>query len=208
MPFDYIDHLVYAAPDLGESVEDLGQRLGLSLQPGGAHPGLGTANYLMSLGGTTYLEVIGPDPDQPDPDRPRPFGIDSLKAPGLVSWAITTPGIDSRCRKAVAAGYDPGPVLDMSRETPAGDLLQWRLSLPGKQSAGGLVPFLIDWGKTPSPALGLPAACHLTDFNLQHPEPAKVQGKLDALGLPMTVGEGPRKLAARIQTPRGEIELV
>ena len=49
---------------------------------GGAHPGLGTHNALLSLGHHSYLEIIAPDPNQPTPPRPRPFGLDELEADG------------------------------------------------------------------------------------------------------------------------------
>ena len=43
-----------------------------------------------------YLEIIGPDPDQPQPVGGRWFGIDRLTAPRIVTWAIRTADIDAR----------------------------------------------------------------------------------------------------------------
>ena len=88
MSFKSLDHLVYATTDLEKSASELADLFGCGLQRGGSHTGLGTANYLMSLGGSHYLEVIGPDVGQPDPKWPRPFGIDDLEAPGLVTFAV------------------------------------------------------------------------------------------------------------------------
>ena len=71
-----VDHLVYATPDLAAGVERVERLLGVKAVPGGQHPGGGTRNALIRLGDETYLEIIGPDPDQPKPPRPRRFGID------------------------------------------------------------------------------------------------------------------------------------
>ncbi|MBO2445743.1 VOC family protein [Actinomadura barringtoniae] len=198
-----IDHLVYAAPDLSAAVADIARRTGVDPIPGGPHVGLGTRNHLLGLGGPTYLEIVGPDPDQPAPDAPRPFGVDDLTAPALVAWAVATSDIDAAVARARAAGYEPGPAHDMSRRRPDGRVLQWRLT----PLITGLVPFLIDWGDTPHPAAELPVV-PLISFEAVHPEPDAVRADLAALGAELPVRQGGRELlTARLQGREGVVSL-
>jgi glyoxalase-like protein len=187
-----LDHLVYATPDLAATTPDLAAR-GLALSEGGPHQGLGTRNLLASLGLGRYLEVIGPDPDQPRPEVARPFGIDMLTAPRLVTWAI---------RKAE---LDPADSVAMSRTRPDGVVLDWRLSFP--ESGDGIVPFMIDWGPTPHPSTGLADGARLIALTATHPEPAAVTRELEALGAQLDVLPGPVQLRAVIATPSGEVTL-
>jgi len=202
-----LDHLVYAVPDLAAGVAAVAALLGIAPSPGGPHPGLGTRNFLVSLGESCYLEIIGPDPEQAEPARPRPFGLDRLTGGRLITWAIHDHGLERRVEGARAKGFDPGPILPMSRQSPAG-LIEWRLTLRPEPGGDGLVPFVIDWGKTPSPATTSARGCTLRALRAEHPDPASVQAMLGALGVELEVARGAAPvLVARIATPRGEVEL-
>ncbi len=202
-----IDHLVYGARDLEQAVAALAERAGVQAVPGGRHLGIGTHNALLSLGPGCYLEIIAPDPSQPPPAR-LPFGLDALTADRLIAWAARAADIERQADGARAAGYDPGPVLAMSRETPGGAQLRWRLTWRAEPAGDGLVPFLIDWGTTPHPSLAAPAGCTLLGLRGEHPQPETVLPLLRALGAGLPVSAGPRPaLIATIQSPRGVVEL-
>ncbi|MEX0783399.1 MAG: VOC family protein [Dehalococcoidia bacterium] len=203
-----IDHIVYAAPDLEAACVDLEARLGVRPSPGGKHTGRGTHNALLDLGDGSYLEVIGPDPDQPAPARPRPFGIDTLALARLITWAAKASDIDDRVARAKAAGYDAGTVQAMSRMRPDGVNLAWKLTLRDEPEADGLVPFLIDWGDTPHPSATSAKGCRLITFRAEHPRPAAVLPLLEAIGERLEVREGPHaRLVAEVASPRGRVEL-
>ena len=201
-----IDHLVYGTPDLATTVAELGRRLGIALTPGGQHVGLGTRNFLAGLGSGAYLEVIGPDPDQPPPAQPRPFGIEELASPRLVTWAARVADLPAVVDLARQAGYDPGPALSMSRRRQDGVLLEWQVAF-SEENEGGVVPFLIDWGASPHPSADAVGGLSLASLTGTHPSPDRVRAKLSALGQELPVGEGPAALRAVLRTPAGEVVL-
>ncbi|HEY7059511.1 MAG TPA: VOC family protein [Vicinamibacterales bacterium] len=203
-----VDHLVYATPNLQAGVERIEELLGVRATPGGQHPGVGTRNALVSLGPATYLEIIGPDPDQPNPSQPRTFGIDTLPAPRLATWAAKAGSLEQIARDAEANRIPLGPISSGSRKTPDGVVLSWRYTSPRAFVADGVVPFFIDWGTTTHPATTAVAGGTVVDLRAEHPDPESVQKMLRSLGLDLAVSKGATpSLVATIQTPRGRVEL-
>ncbi|TQJ90766.1 VOC family protein [Streptomyces sp. SLBN-31] len=200
-----LDHLVLATPDLAATVADFARRTGVPPAPGGAHVGLGTRNFLVALGGSSYLEIIGPDPEQTEPDGPRPFAVDELASARTVTWALSPPDLDAAVMSARARGYDPGDIRPMSRRRPDGSLLRWRLTDGDTQHPSGLVPFLIDWGSAVHPsASGLPVT-PLLRLSASAPDPAQIRPLLAAVGAELPLTEGPVALTFTVDTPRGPV---
>jgi hypothetical protein len=202
-----LDHLVLATPDLAATVAEVTRLTGTRPVPGGVHPGLGTRNFLLGLGEGAYLEIIGPDPEQGAPEGPRPFGIDGLSEARLATWAIRVEDIDAAIAASRQAGYDPGEPRDMSRRTPGGEQLSWRLTLDAERGQTGLVPFLIDWGRTTHPAANLPVV-PLVGLEAVHPHPERIEPHLAAVGakLPVKAGNRP-SLAATVFGETGLVVL-
>jgi hypothetical protein len=203
-----VDHLVYATPDLKASIDALEKRLGVRAAPGGQHPGRGTRNALIALGPTSYIEIIGPDPEQPKPDQPRQFGIDTLTEARLVTWAAKSNDLERTVTQAAGRAVKLGEVLPGSRRRPDGVLLNWRYTNPRVVVADGIVPFFIDWGPTPHPAQTAASGASLLDLVAEHPAAESVQQMLTGLGLGLQVKKGPSPaLTAIISSPRGRSEL-
>ncbi len=206
-----VDHLVLSAPSLDEGISHVESLTGVVAAHGGAHPGMGTHNALLALGDDVYLEIIAPDPAQPEPAGGHPFGVSDDGPIELVSFAVRpSPGgtIDQVVAAARSEGHDPGPIATMSRERPDGSELRWRLTMPPGAGGDQRVPFVIDWGGSPNPARSSPAGCQLVALEVQHPNADRLSALYAALGLALPIADADAaRLSARIDSPRGEIEL-
>jgi catechol 2,3-dioxygenase-like lactoylglutathione lyase family enzyme len=201
-----LDHLVYAAPDIDKLVETFTKRSGVIPVLGGKHVGRATRNYLVGLGGTAYLELIGPD-DSAAPEQPTIFGIDRLTGPRLAAWVVRPPDIEARVRRARENGYDPGDIAPLSRRTPDGHLLEWRLTPNRGDRFDGLAPALIDWVNAPHPTTNDLPALRLVSLTGHHPDPPAVQHVLHALDIELSISPGPPGLEAVLDTPQGRITI-
>jgi hypothetical protein len=203
-----VDHLVYAAPDLDEGIDAVEKLTGVRATAGGSHPGMGTRNALLSLGPSSYLEIIGPDPAQEDYRRPRVFRVDAVERPRLVTWAAKTNNISQMAAIRLPGGHRLGSALAGSRRRPGGSTLAWQLTDPYVEIADGVVPFFIDWDDTPHPSADAAGGAKLVRFEIGHPEADFVQQIFDSLGLSIPVVAAPiPTLTATLQTASGAIEL-
>lgn len=204
-----LDHLVYATPDLEATVHDLGARLGVSPTAGGQHPSWGTRNALLALGYRSYLEVMGPDPDLSRPPQGRPFNLDGLTTPRLVTWVCRGKDLKAIVGEAAIVGVDLGNVQARSRRRPDGSLLEWSMTDLYMPREGGTVPYFIDWGESQHPSESSPQGCALEGLRAEHPDAARLQDVLDHLGLgDLRVTPGPKpRLVATVVAPLGIVEL-
>lgn len=197
-----IDHLVYAGPDLDVATTSAESIIGVPSVEGGRHVGFGTANRLIGLGPATYLEIIGPDTSQPAPVFPRPFGIDDLDGPRLVAWAVAVDDIEASRR--LLEPIEIGPPVEMTRQTPAGELLRWRLTPP----VPGSLPFLIDWMDTPHPAGQLEQVARLVDLRIEDSDLNDVRVVVKKLKLKVSTRKTwESRLAATIDLPDRRVVL-
>jgi hypothetical protein len=203
----YLDHIAITAPTLAEGVRFVERTLGVRLRPGGAHPRMGTHNYLLRLGAKCYLEVIAVDPDAPPPNRPRWFDLDAPDPQHpirLATWIARTDDIDA----AVDASPIPlGEVTPMRRGQ-----WEWRITIPadGRPPLDGVAPCLIQWTAGGHPADRLPdSGCALVGLEGFHPTAPQISGLLEAIGFEgdFRINASPPGarpyLAARIRTPAG-----
>lgn len=203
----FIDHLTVTAPTLAAGASFVCGALGVSLQPGGEHPRMGTHNLLLRLGESLFLEVIAANPQAPSPMRPRWFGLDDVhasSAPSLSAWVARCADIHA---STAACSEALGEIEPMSRGA-----IDWLITIPmdGRMPVDGIAPALIEWHSPLHPATGLAdVGLSLVALEILHPEPARVSRLLRSLNLqgPVTVkplaGAAPPCLLAHIQTSQG-----
>ena len=203
-----IDHLVYTASNLTTGMDEIERLLGVRPVPGGQHPDFGTHNALLSIGSSTYLEVIAPDPSLKSPEQGLLFRKHFKQTPRLTRWVISTDEIDELANKVSDGGFNLGNVQSGSREKPDGTVLSWKLTDIRVMPLDGAVPFLISWGDTPHPARSAPQAGELVELKIEHPNPSKVKEALELIGVKIKVIEAVRiRLIAIIKTKKGEKEI-
>jgi len=187
MPSLAFDHLVIGAATLEQGLDWAEEKLGVVLPPGGTHPRMGTHNRLTALGPASFLEIIAIDPDAASPARPRLFALDDpavrarlRQRPGLIAWVAATGDIAASLARAREAGADLGRAVELTRSD-----LVWLLSIrdDGALPEDGTLPALIQWPEGPHPAGRLTdQGLRLESLELRHPEPARLDRVLGAIG--------------------------
>lgn len=202
-----IDHLVYATSDVDGTVDALTRRLGIGASAGGRHLGHGTRNALLSLG-SSYLEIIGPDEGQHRPPSGYWYGVENIEHSRLVTWTAQVEHIERVAAHAHSAGYNTGDVHKVFRETPDGEQLSWRLTMP-TGAGDGLIPNLIEWDVgCPHPSVTSPAGIELVQLRGHHPDPQSIVPMLRALGVSLDLRQADQpSLVATLDTPYGPVEL-
>lgn len=204
-----LDHLVVVTPDLEAGVRWIEERLGARPVAGGRHPAWGTWNALLALDDGAYLEVLAPDPAATPAPGPGLAGVHRATEPRLATWAARVPDLAEATSALRALGLDPGDPEAGERRTADGRVLRWRLTDPLRVRAGGVVPFLIDWGETPHPSETIGAAAgRVVRLSLRHPEPDRVARWLAALGAEVEVErDAAPGVSAEIETVGGRVVL-
>jgi hypothetical protein len=206
-----VDHLLLGIGDLDHGLTRVRQMTGVQPSMGGSHPGVGTRNALLSLGGRRYLEIIAPDPAQTE----FKFRIDlrKLSAPRLVTWAASASDIEAVAARAREGGFEVFGPQAGSRARPDGKVLRWKtLAVKTDLAADGVdpIPFFIEWAAdSQHPSLDSPAGCELRAFEIDHPDPQGVRNALARLGIEADVKSRERaRLVATLRTLKGTLKLV
>ncbi len=139
-----LDHAIIAVRDLEASMRQLGQFLGLTVTPGGVHPGVGTHNAIVRFG-LEYIELISVRDEAAAgaSDRSRIVLESVRRGDGLLGFALASDDLDGDIAAAPKRNVRlVGPVTG-SRQRPDGSLMTWRTAYVANDPYGHLLPFLI-----------------------------------------------------------------
>ena len=206
-----VDHVLLGIGDLDHGMTRVQQMTGVMPAMGGSHPGVGTRNALLALGGRRYLEIIAPDPAQTE----FKFRIDlrKLSGPRLITWAAATKDAEAVAKRARESGFEVFGPQEGSRARPDGKVLRWKtLAVKSDLAADNVdpIPFFIEWAADSlHPSQDSPGGCELAALEFDHPKPAEVRNVLARLGIEEKVSRRERsRLVATLRTPKGTLKLV
>jgi hypothetical protein len=193
-----MDHLMVAIRSLPEGIAEFERLTGVKAVVGGKHPGRGTENALVSLGGGPYLEIIAPQADAPQlfADYEPMRTLDRLT---VFTWAVGVSDAAGAAAALKAAGLSVTPVAPGARVTPAGERLEWSTFALADRSIP-IAPFFIQWSPgTKHPSTTSPGGCALSSLKLQDPAIARLSAGLKALGVSsVSYADGPSAIEATV----------
>ena len=201
-----IDHVILGINDLQKGIAELERATGVKAVFGGAHPGRGTQNALISLGGEHYLEILAPNPE----DRESKEPLDELRALTKltpVGWAARSDDLPALQQSLRSQGVRIGEIRPGARNRPDGSRLAWK-TLGFTSPSNPLLPFFIAWDPgSAHPSTTSPAGCRLTGFSLEDPAPETLRKTLQAADVPVEVREGKEsRLRITLACPKGDVE--
>ena len=202
-----IDHIVYAVRDLDTAAALFADEHGLVAVAGGRHPGWGTENRIVALGGA-YLELV----QVADPERASANGFGRAirrateRGDGLAGWAVAT---DELLAVAARLGLE---VMAGARTRPDGSVLRWRLAGVEIALQDGALPFFISWDvpadEHPGAVGGATAPGRIIAIEIRTGKDRARAWLGDDGGLPLRCVGGPSGLSAvTISTPGGDVVL-
>ena len=167
-----IDHVLMAVAGLDQGAERLEKELGLKVQAGGRHPGLGTVNRILPLG-QQYLELIAvADPAEAATSRLGQRVTKSVAGGRtFVDWALRTDDLGALQDRLRGAGWELPPAWSGSRPRPDGMVLRWRTQDLDPSLDATVIPFVIEWD--------IPAGAHPGEQGAQHTLTKVVLGARD-----------------------------
>jgi len=200
-----LDHFLIGTSDLDKSVEWFSALTGVTPSFGGIHPGAGTANYLISLGEGSYLELIGSIPGE----KPRDLGtaFSDFSEAELFWFAARSEDISMHFGALHDLGITTAAPFAGKRRSTEGRELTWDILEIVKHAYGGCVPFMIDWKETPHPSATVRPTVSFSTFKVTHPHADRLQQIYRAIGLDVKISEGASQLELILDTPKGRVSL-
>lgn len=196
-PRAQLDHIVVGIRNLDEGIAQFEQLTGVKAGVGGKHPGRGTENALISLGGGSYLEILAPQAGATLSPQDEP--LRALARLTILDWAVSVPEVDGAVAALKSAGFTASPAQPGARLTPAGERLDWTtFGLRGADIDAA--PFFIRWSpNTRHPSTTAPAGCDLDALVVRDPASDKLATAMRALDVShVTIANGALHIEATL----------
>jgi hypothetical protein len=213
-----IDHILWEESNLQEGQQRFARATGVTPVFGGKHPGRGSHNSLLALGGNKYLEIIAPDPEQAAAANLTAANFLTAAnlnqeklatfTPRLLTFAVRAYDLTHAQKLMKEAGLEASDLRDGSRQLPSGGMLKWQSMSAGGHEFGRLIPFFIQWGDTTHPSETSPKGSELLEFSVGHPDSERLRGFYQTLqiNVPVFQSDYP-ELRAVLSTPKGKVTL-
>lgn len=136
-----VDHVTIAGTNLSQ-LQDAFDAVGLATEYGGAHSNGVTHMALLGFNDGSYIELISTiSADQ----RNIPIWKEHIvRDGGPCGWAARCDDVAAELKRLAGAGLAVQGPFPGSRQRPDGKTAAWNLGFVGKQSPGGVLPFIIE----------------------------------------------------------------
>lgn len=199
-----LDHVIWAVPDLEDYVARFTALTDITPVYGGEHTNGITANYLVSLGPCTYLEIVGPKPGI----TPADMGENAARytREHIAGFAFSA---DLENPPAALSKLALGERRSGGRIKPDGSALSWEtVALEGLDFGPDTFQFVINWLSDPHPATTAAAGASIMQLTIAFPDSVHLRDLVESNRLPIVLQpSGVPNMWLTIKTPRGSVVL-
>eukprot|EP00797_Seminavis_robusta_P002221 Sro1135_g245080.2 (223) ;mRNA; r:25747-26415 len=167
--------------------------------------GLGIKCARVSFQGSSYLEIIAPDPEKGGPIGTllRESGIKQLKP---FHWAIRTKRAEALSAEVKRFGYTPDHISMYGTNMRTGAPRKWEMTYLYGHKNGGICPFFINWEGSDHPCETMPIIGDLVSVKISVPKDDSIHQLINHTESEgFSLMEGPSAFQIKFNSPEGEV---
>lgn len=200
-----IDHVVLAAPNLDDAMQEFEDRAGVGCVIAGSIKGLGLKCARVSFNDSSYLEIIAPDPNAPGPIGEL-LKSKNIKELTPFHYAIRSSACESLKTEVKQFSYTPDHITMFGARSD-GSPKKWEMLYLYGHKLGGIVPFFINWELRDHPCRTLPVVGKLKKFSIRAPEGDPVHELFEHVGVEgINIEVGKPKVSFQFSSPEGTVK--
>ncbi|MEM9669411.1 MAG: VOC family protein [Pseudomonadota bacterium] len=199
-----VDHIGLGVPDTKAGVGWLKEQIGADVYIGDPEPGQWYWSGSVSIGGSSFLEVIGPNPEYKG-FQPFKTYLKDLDGPAVLFWYVAVDSFADvrRFMKKEKIPLQQIQDINLDAANPKQPGYSRGFVGPGFLSQR---PNVIEWTHRPKRFSG-ESGCTLKEFRLVHPKAVQLSNVFAHLGIEVPISSGPSSLGVTIDTPNGDFVL-